>query len=135
MNIDPTKLRELARSYTAAWCSGDAARVAVHYLPDGWLRINDGEAARGRSAIASSAQEFMTTFPDLRVVMDDLVMTSDGAEFHWTLVGTHKGPGGSGNRVRISGFEVWKTAEEGLIAQSQGHFDAAEYRRQLDRSA
>jgi predicted ester cyclase len=131
MNIDPTQLREFAKSYTAAWCSGDAARVAAHYLPEGWIRINDGEASKGRSAIAGSAQEFMTTFPDLQVAMDDLVMTSDGAEFHWTLTGTHTGPGGSGNRVRISGVEVWKIAEEGLIAESQGHFDAADYQRQL----
>jgi len=35
--------------------------------------------------------------------------------------------------VRISGFEVWKIGEDGLIAESRGHFDAAEYQRQLRR--
>ena len=31
----------------------------------------------------------------------------------------------------ISGYEVWKIDNDGLIAESKGHFDAAEYERQL----
>jgi predicted ester cyclase len=73
----------------------------------------------------------MTAFPDLSVVMDDLLLQGDQAEYHWTLTGTNTGPGGSGRRVRISGFEKWRIGCDGLIASSQGHFDAAEYRRQL----
>jgi hypothetical protein len=49
-----------------------------------------------------------------------------------TLTGTNTGPGGTGNRVWISGFEVRKITEEGLIAESEGHFDAADYQRQLE---
>jgi predicted ester cyclase len=75
----------------------------------------------------------MTTFPDLRVIMDDLLIKGDRAEYHWTLTGSNTGPGDTGRRVRISGFEVWKIGEEGLIAESQGHFDAVDYQRQLER--
>jgi hypothetical protein len=63
--------------------------------------------------------------------MDELMVRSDGAEYHWTLTGTNTGPGGTGHRVRVSGFEAWRLGPDGLIASSQGHFDAAEYRRQL----
>ena len=38
---------------------------------------------------------------------------------------------GTGNHVRISGYELWKIDDAGLIADSSGHFDAAEYERQL----
>jgi hypothetical protein len=38
---------------------------------------------------------------------------------------------GTGNRVRISGYELWKIDNDGLIAESSGHFDVAEYERQL----
>jgi hypothetical protein len=31
------------------------------------------------------------------------------------------------------GFEKWRIGADGLIASSQGHFDAAEYRRQLQQ--
>jgi predicted ester cyclase len=78
-----------------------------------------------------AALTFMVAFPDLRVVMDDIVVQGDRAVYHWTLSGTHTGPGGTGSRVRISGFEVWRIGEHGLIAESRGHFDSADYRRQL----
>ena len=39
--------------------------------------------------------------------------------------------GGTGNRVRISGLEEWTIDDDGLVAESQGHYDEAEYERQL----
>jgi predicted ester cyclase len=126
------ELRQFAKRYTVAWCSHQAASVAGFYAQNGTLRINDGAAAEGRGAIAEAAQGFMTAFPDLRVLMDDVVLRGDGAEYQWTLVGTNTGSGGTGQRVRISGFEMWKIGEDGLIAESEGHFDAADYQRQLE---
>jgi hypothetical protein len=64
------------------------------------------------------------------VTLDRLVNKPDGIEFHWTFTGTNTGPGGTGNKVRISGYESWKIDSDGLIAESKGHFDAAEYERQ-----
>jgi hypothetical protein len=81
------------------------------------------------------AQSFMTAFPDLRVSMDELRLTENEPEYHWTLCGTNSGPGGTGRKVRISGFERWRIGTDSLIASSQGHFDAAEYRRQLEQGA
>jgi hypothetical protein len=63
--------------------------------------------------------------------MDELVVGDDGSEYHWTLVGTNTGPGGTGNRVLISGLEEWTIGDDGLIAASLGHYDQAEYDRQL----
>jgi len=37
----------------------------------------------------------------------------------------------NGKCVRISGCELWKIDNDGLIAESKGHFDSAEYERQL----
>ncbi|HZQ68377.1 MAG TPA: ester cyclase [Terriglobales bacterium] len=128
---DLPKLRDFAKSYTAAWCSQNPALVASFFAPDGSLRVNDDPPALGRNAIAQVAESFMTAFPDLSVTMDDLLIRTDVFEYHWTLTGTNTGPGGTGHKVRISGFEVWRMDDHGLIASSQGHFDAAEYRRQL----
>ena len=74
----------------------------------------------------------MTALPDMQVKMDTIVPQGERAEYHWTLTGTNTGPGGTGRRVRISGFEVWQIGTDGLIASSQGHFDSSEYRRQLE---
>ena len=132
MTTEPAKLRELAQRYTAAWCSQNAASVAAFYSPNGSLSINGGAPAVGRSAITEAAQGFMSTFPDMQVLMDDLVVQGEGARYHWTLRGTNTGPGGTGHKVRISGFEVWKIGADGLIAGSRGNFDSADYQRQLE---
>jgi|ERR1700722_11455346 len=125
------RLAEFAQRYATAWCSQDAASVAAFYAADGSLSVNDGPPAVGRSAIMEVAQSFMTAFPDMRVIMDKVLAHGDRAEFHWTLIGTNTGPGGTGHRVRISGFELWQMGADRLIASSQGHFDSSEYDRQL----
>jgi len=59
--------------------------------------------------------------------MDDVSQHSDGTRFHWTLIGTNTGTGGTGKRVRISGYELWQFDNAGLIENSKGHFDSAEF--------
>jgi steroid delta-isomerase-like uncharacterized protein len=132
---DLARLQSFAERYTAAWCSQDAARVASFYAEDGSLQVNDAAPAVGRAAIAEVAQSFMTAFPDMQVCLDGLRLEGDRAIYHWTLTGTNTGPGGTGRAVRISGYEVWQTGADGLIANSRGNFDAEEYRRQLGSGA
>jgi len=124
-------LTEFAKHYAEAWCSHQPEKVASFFAENGSLRVNDGQTALGRAAIAEIAREFMTTFPDMIVTFDKLEPQGDRTTFHWTLNGTNSGPGGTGKRVRISGYELWKVGDDGLIAQSEGHFDSAEYERQL----
>lgn len=128
-----TRLRDFATRYTAAWCSQNPASVAAFFAPNGTLTINGGTPAVGREAIAASAQNFMTAFPDLRVFFDDLLEEGGRVIYRWTLEGTNSGPGGTGHRVRISGFEAWRIGEDGLVAESLGNFDASEYQRQVER--
>src|SRR6059036_2142681 len=105
---DLTDLKKFGRRYAEAWCSQDPESVAAFFAENGSLSVNDGPPAVGRAAIAKEAQAFMTTFPDMIVTMDNVSRDSDGTKFHWTLTGTNTGPGGTGNRVRISGYELWK---------------------------
>lgn len=123
MSSPSIELQNFAERYTAAWCSQNAASVAAFFSPNGSLCINAGTPAVGRDAITNSVQEFMTAFPDLHVQMDALIVETDSAVYHWTLTGANSGPGGTGQPVRISGFETWKISPEGLIAESQGSFD------------
>ena len=131
MSPDQDRVRDFARSYTDAWCSQDPARVAEHYAPGGTIAINGGTPTE----ITEVVRSFMTAFPDIQVFMDDVVVKDEATEFHWTFVGTNTGPGGTGNRVRISGFEEWTFGDDGLVAESQGHYDQAEYDRQLEHGA
>jgi uncharacterized protein (TIGR02246 family) len=128
---DLGKLKKFAQRYAKAWCTKDPQKVAAFFAENGSISINNGPPAVGRVAIAGEAQAFMTTFPDMIVTFDKLESRGDTTAFHWTLTGTNTGPGGTGNRVRISGYELWKIDDAGLIAESSGHFDAAEYERQV----
>jgi nuclear transport factor 2 (NTF2) superfamily protein len=131
MMSDPGTLRRFAEDYTAAWCSMDPARVAAHYALDGSLAINGGTPAVGRVAIAATAQGFYAALPDMQVYLDDLIVDGDRIEYHWTFTGTNTGPGGTGRAVRVVGYEEWTIDADGLIAASSGHYDAAEYARQI----
>jgi steroid delta-isomerase-like uncharacterized protein len=126
-----TELTRFAQRYAEAWCSQNPESVAAFFAENGSLSVNDGPPAVGRAAIAEIARGFMTTFPDMVVTIDKVVHDEEGTKFHWTLTGTNTGPGGTGKRVRISGCELWKIDNDGLIAESKGHFDSAEYERQL----
>jgi predicted ester cyclase len=131
MIMESPQLHDFAQRYTAAWCSQDPARVASFFSPNGSLRVNDSSPAVGRTAISQIARSFMSAFPDLHLTMGDFLIQEDHSVFHWTLDGTHAGPGGTGHRVHISGFEVWEFGPDDLIAESRGHFDNAAYQQQL----
>ncbi len=134
-NQQVAALSDFAIRYTAAWNSQNAASVAAFFATSGSLKINTAKPAVGSAAITKSAQSFMTAFPDLFVKMDKLTVDGKNAVYCWTLTGTDKGPHGKGNTVRISGYEEWRLDDAGLIAESKGHYDAADYKRQLTARA
>ena len=128
---DLNEMREFARSYTEAWCSHDPGRVAAHFAPGGTIAVNGGQPTGAEDV----ARSFMDAFPDIEVLMDDVVARDEVVEYHWTFTGTSTGPGGTGQPVRISGVEEWTLGEDGLVLESQGRFDQAEYERQLEHGA
>ena len=125
------ELTDFATRYAAAWSSGNPASLATFYTDAGSLSVNAGPPSVGRTAIASKANGFMTAFPDMVVQLKAVEQDSRGATFHWIWTGTNTGPGGTGRAVRIEGYEVWTFDADGLIAESKGHYDEAEYRRQV----
>jgi len=130
--MNDSRLVDFATRYTAAWCSHDASRVATFYSESGSLAINGGPPASGRQAVAAAARGFMTAYPDLVVTFDRLEPKGGRVLYHWTFFGKNTGPGGTGNRVRIGGYEDWKIGPDGLIADSEGHYDAEEWDRQVN---
>lgn len=129
--MNAVSLQNFGEKYAEAWSSQDPKNLASFYAEDGWLRINDGPPAVGHTAIAASAQSFMLAFPDMKVSMDSLVTTDSVTAFHWTLTGTYIK---NGNKLHISGMELWKLDTHGYITQSEGSFDQVEYENQLKDS-
>jgi SnoaL-like domain len=121
---DRTQLDEFAQRYAKAWCSQNPKSVAAFFAENASLTVNGGPP----TPVLEVARGFMRDFPDMTVTVDKVEPRKDRIAFHWTLTGTYAG---TGNRVRISGYELWKIDEAGLIAESSGYFDAAEYARQV----
>jgi hypothetical protein len=132
---DLNSLREFAKGFAAAWSSQNAAGVAACYSPGGSRGMNGAEPYVGRAAIEVAVQQFMTAIPDLQITLDDIVVVGGNPEFHWTMSGVNSGPGGTGQRVSVKGIEEWRMGEDGLIAESKGHFSIAEFARQITQGA
>jgi predicted ester cyclase len=125
--VTSDQLNDFAGRYAKAWCSQNPESVAAFFAKNALLTVNGGPP----TPAVEIARGFMRDFPDMTVIFDKLEPRGDQTEFHWTLTGTNTGPSGTGNKVRISGYELWKIDNAGLIVESSGHFDAAEYERQL----
>jgi hypothetical protein len=125
-------LEIFARGYAQAWCSQRPNFVSSFFAEDGELSINNGKPAKGKLAITNVAKGFMEAFPDMIVSLDSLETKSEKPRFYWTLTGTNNGLNGTGNKVRIKGFEEWTLNDKGLIQKSTGSFDESEYKRQLE---
>ena len=88
------------------WKSRKCGNLRTQLFADCQQRV----PAVGRNAITEVAQSFMTAFPDMCVVMDELLVHGDRIKYRWTLSGTNTGPEGAGHQVRISGSELWQIA-------------------------
>ena len=131
MPLDPSAIREFAERYTQAWCACSAEAVAACFTEDATSVINAGPSTAGRAAIAEAMGAFFADFPDLVLRMDELRSGGNQAIYLWTLEGTNSGPGGTGNFVRIPGWQNWRLSEDLLIESADGGFDALEYERQI----
>ncbi len=125
-------LDEFATRYAAAWSSQDPELLSSFYSENGLLQVNDSDPSVGREEITRTAQSFMSAFPDMVVKLVELRRFGDQVQFHWHWTGTNTGPGGNGNAVDLRGYEQWTLDDGGLILQSLGHYDEAEYLRQLN---
>ena len=125
--MNSENLTEFAKRYAKAWCSQNPESVAAFFAENASLTVNGGSS----TSALEIARGFMRDFPDMTVTFDKLEPRGDRTAFHWTLTGTYAG---TGNHVRISGYELWKIDNAGLIAESSGHFDSSEYERQLKGS-
>ena len=131
-DLDMDEIKAFAVRYAAAWSSQDPGRLASHYAENGVLQINDGDPSVGREAVTETARSFMSAFPDMVVELVEVKRVNDQVQFHWRWTGTYTGPGGNGNAVDLRGYEQWTLDDEGLILRSLGHYDEAEYQRQLN---
>ena len=130
-NSDYEKMVTFGQDYTTAWNSMDPEKVVSFYAEDGTLTINHGTPAMGREQLAAAVGAYMEAFPDMHLTMDSLVKGDGTFKYYWTFTGTNTGDGGTGNKVKFSGFEEWTINGDGFVQTSMGSYDAEDYNRQV----
>jgi uncharacterized protein (TIGR02246 family) len=127
MTISDEKIDEIARAYTAAWNTGSPEAVASFFAKDGQIIINRGDPWKGRAGVAEMAAGFYADVPDLTLVCDKVRRAGDHVVYLWTFTGTHSG---TGNPLKVVGWEEWNFDADLKVKSSLGWFDAADYDRQ-----
>ena len=128
MTLHPDTIAKIAAAYTAAWNSGSPEAVASFYGETGQIVINRGTPWLNRAGIAAMAAGFYADVPDLTLSCDSLRIAGDHVVYLWTFTGTHSG---TGNPLRIEGWDEWDLDSDMKVAASRGWYDAADYARQV----
>lgn len=129
MTHAPDAVAQMAQAYTAAWNSGSAAAVASYFAEDGEIVINRGDPWTGRARIEEMAAGFFADVPDLSLTCDEIRVAGDHAVFVWTFTGHDAG---TGNSLRVRGWEEWDLGADMKVSASRGWFDAQDYARQVE---
>jgi steroid delta-isomerase-like uncharacterized protein len=84
----------------------------------------------------ASHQFLNASFPDSKVVTDDLIAEGDKVVERWTNTGSHSGvpflgTPPSGKKFSVSGISIYRIAN-GKIVEHWGEFDSAKIAQQLE---
>lgn len=128
MPYSQSQLDDLAKRYTEAWNSQVPERVAAFHAPDSSIVINRGEPSSGHSGVTGMAAGFHADVPDLHLTCDGIRGAGAHVLYMWTFTGHHAG---TGNPLKVSGWEEWELDGGMKITSSLGWFDAEDYERQV----
>ena len=116
--MNSENLTEFAKRYAKAWCSQNPESVAAFFAENASLTVNGGppdsgfgNRARIHAGVSGHDRHLRQTGAARRPNRISL-------DINWNEHRTRR------NRkpVRISGYELWKIGNDGLIAESKGHF-------------
>ncbi len=94
----------------------------------------DGKPMRGPAGFKPFFRHFCTAFPDIRIVVEDVVVDGDKIAARCSVSGTHTGPGlmpaPTTKPIAITGMCIVRV-ENGKIAESWNNFDFMSLYQQL----
>jgi steroid delta-isomerase-like uncharacterized protein len=104
---------------------------AVNHDPAEPARIR---GLRGPEVFKSTVSTYRTAFPDVRMIVDDIIAADDKVVLRWHSEGTHRGEleglAPTGARVSVTGISIdlWK---DGKVVESWNEWDNLGLARQL----
>jgi steroid delta-isomerase-like uncharacterized protein len=122
------------RLFDEVWSKGNL-NVADELLASG-CTLHDpimGDT-KGPDSLKAQVKEYRSAYPDLRFVIDDLIVSADKVFVRWTGTGTHKGPimgvPPTGKTYAIEGMTSARLAN-GKILESYSQWDTVKFLQNL----
>ena len=125
--------------YERAWIDGlnrgDVSVADGVFTPDCVIHIaGSPEPNLSLSGFKQMLAGLLAAFPDLRLMIEDQVITADKVATRWTAEGTHTGPLGdtkpTGRRIRIDGLILDHVSGDRVVERWE-QWDQAGMLRQL----
>lgn len=109
--------KELVRGWFEAYSRHDVDAVAEMMAPD---VINNSSTNQGRDGVRAELDYWYSAFPDVSVVIEDLIEEGDRVVARLTASGTHRGEfmgaPPTGKQITAQEIDVFRL-ENGLIAE------------------
>jgi steroid delta-isomerase-like uncharacterized protein len=133
MSVSPREV--IRRLYEEAW--NERRLEVVDQLFSKSHALNSPNAsgpAVGPTAYKNQVASFVAGFPDLRIVVEEIISENDKIVVSWILAGTHKGEflgiAPTNHKVSITGITIHQIVD-GKILDSQAAWDAISLFQQL----
>ncbi len=130
----PTPNKALVRRFLEEVINGGNTTLLAELATDDHVRHAPDGDLYGREGVRIDVAAWRAGFPDLRLVVEDLIAEGDRVAYRYRLYGTHAGPflavPATGRAVAIAGFGIDRVAD-GRLAESWVCFDALDLLRQL----
>ncbi len=127
--------KSIVRRYLEqVWNEGRIEESAGFLAPGYLRRTGPGSEPLDIQGQKLRLQSFRTAFPDVRLVVEQMLAEEDLVAFRFTMTGTHLGPfqgiGPTGIRISVGGLDLVRL-KDGLLIEHWGGADLNSLKAQL----
>ena len=129
-------ITEVLQRTVDAWNAHDPDAVAAGYAEDAKIYdVGFPEPLQGRQAIRDLAAGYMAAFSDLRVEVEEPIVSGNRSAQEWKITGTNDGElmgrPATGKSATTYGCATAEFGDDGLVHHGGSYWNAAALARQL----
>lgn len=124
----------LRREATEIWTKGDLSVIPEIFSENQIAHYGDRAFESTHETMRNTVTRWRTAFPDLEMIVEDVIVNGDKAAARYTVTGTHLGKYGShdstGNEFRFEQIYIVRV-EGGKVVETWGTWDEYGFKQQL----
>ena len=120
------------------WNEKDLSQLDHFFSHEFIRRVNNVEIASNKEELTANIQVYLTGFPDLNLMIDEISPFRDQVIMHWTITGTNTGVFGefpaTGKKIKVSGLSHLSFDQAGKISHEDIFYNELSLLQQLGYS-